>query len=243
MRKNRNKSVSVWTHKHEEFCLQNQIPRFAQLLWEWLIKKGEVDKETEPDLKDFNNWIGKHRGRKYCRNTLKSAFNKLVECRVVNLVKRYTWHIVKIVTRPIEYLKPKRKLQKQNIFDNLDSSKGKFYNDVSLQQQQKLIINNKLLFSQYGINFNQDELEVLKRPKNEVLLAITCYQIRDRGVVTCLNQRRITRGKIKNPEGWIRNCLRKRLWDEPRMYSEIIAEYGNTTFLEELFPKENQEYT
>lgn len=238
MTQNTTKSVSQWTYKHEEYCLRNEIPPSAKILWEWLIRKGEVNKETEPDLKEFNNWIRRHRGKGYCRNTLKSAFGKLVECRVVNLVKRYTWSVAKIVTRPLEYLKPKRKLQKRNIFDNLDRSNGSKHVDVVLQQQQELITNNKLLFSEYGINFNDDETEVLNRPRNEVLLAITCYQIRDKGQVTHGNQIKVTRGKIANPEGWIRSCLRKRLWDEPRMYQQIGLEYGHTTFWDELFPND-----
>ena len=141
------KSISHWTYKHEEYCLKNKIPRAAQLMWEWLIKKGQVNIETEPDLKDFNKWISRHRGKPYCRNTIKSAFNCLVENRVVNLVKRYTWRIVKIVTRPLEFLKPKRKLQKRNVFDSLDGSNRRNFVDVSLQQQHTLIVDNQLLFS------------------------------------------------------------------------------------------------
>lgn len=108
------KSISQWTYKHEAFCLKNTIPRSAQLMWEWLIKEGKLNIEVEPDLKDFNSWIAKHRGKGYCRNTLKSAFNTLVENRIVNLVKRYTWRIVKIVTRPLEFLEPKKTYAKRN---------------------------------------------------------------------------------------------------------------------------------
>ncbi|NJN13666.1 MAG: hypothetical protein HC815_39565 [Richelia sp. RM1_1_1] len=136
------KSITYWTYKHEEYCLKNQIPRAAQLLWEWLLKTGKVNIETEPDLKDFNNWIKRYRGKSYCRNTLKSAFNKLVESRVVNLVKRYTWNIVKIVARPLEYLKPKRKLQKRNIFDTLGDSNTSKYDKRYSQQQHILITDN-----------------------------------------------------------------------------------------------------
>lgn len=150
-------SISRWTHKHEEYCLKNQIPRAAQLMWEWLIKNGQCNIEIEPDLKDFNNWIGRHRGKPYCRNTIKSAFNCLVESRVINLVKRYTWCIVKILTRPLEFLRPKRKLQKRNIFDSLDRSNGTNFVDVPLQQQHNLIVENQLLFSKYGIHFDSKQ--------------------------------------------------------------------------------------
>lgn len=232
------KSISHWTYKHEEYCLKNQIPRAAQLMWEWLIKKGQVNIEVEPDLKDFNIWIKKHRGKEYCSKTLKSAFNKLEETRVVNVVKRYTWNIVKIVTRPLEYLKPRRKVQKRDIISNLDRSKGKFTDDVSLQQQHTRIVDNQILFSKYGIHFDDTEKEVLNRPKNEILLSIVCYQIADTSKVVQANHTTITRGKIKNPEGWVRTCLRRRYWDKPRTYQQLEAEYGHTTFWNELFPNE-----
>ena len=230
------KSISHWTHKHEEYCLKNQIPRAAQLMWEWLIKKGQVNIETEPDLKDFNKWISRHRGKPYCRNTIKSAFNCLVETRVVNLVKKYTWHVVKILTRPLEYLKPKRKLQKRNIFDSLDRSNGTNFVDVSLQQQHTRIVDNQILFSKYGIHFDATEKEVLNRPRKEVLLSIVCYQIADEKVITQCNKKVVTREEVKNPPGWVRTCLRRRYWEKPHTFNQIIAKYGNTTFIEELFP-------
>ncbi|NJN13169.1 MAG: hypothetical protein HC836_19585 [Richelia sp. RM2_1_2] len=236
MPQNRNTSISHWTYKHDEYCLKNSLPPAAKLLWQWLLKKG-INTEVEPDLKEFNKWVAKHRSSgAYCRNTLKDAFNKLVECRAINLVRKYTWNIVKIVTRPIEYLKPKKKLRKRNIFDTLDASKPQSSDHVSYQQQQLRITENKLTFSRYGIHFDDDELEVLDRPRNEVMLAIVCYQMADEGRVTQSNQIKVFRGKVKNPEGWIRTCLRKRYWDKPRTYEQIFYKYGNSDFIDELFP-------
>ncbi|AFY54641.1 hypothetical protein Riv7116_2110 [Rivularia sp. PCC 7116] len=184
MTQSRNKSISQWTYKHDEFCLQNSISPAAKLLWQWLIKKGYIG-ESEPDLKDFNKWVSRNRSKgAYCRNTLKDAFNKLVESRAINLVKKYTWNIVKIVTRPIEYLKPKKKLQKRNIFDSLDRSKQRNYDNGLSQQQHIRILDNQILFSQYGIHFDDTEKEVLDRPKNEILLAIVCYQLADETRIT-----------------------------------------------------------
>ena len=107
---------------------------------------------------------------------------------------------------------------------------------MSLQQQHIRIIDNQILFSQYGIRFDETDKEVLNRPKNEVLLSIACYQIADTRKVTQANQTTITRGKVENPEGWIRTCLRRRYWDKPRTYQQLESRYGNTTFWDELFP-------
>lgn len=230
------KSITHWTKKHAEFCLKNKLPTAAKLLWEWLIENGKVGRESEPDLKDFNKWIEKSRGRGYCNKTLKKAFNKLVECRVVNLLKKYTWNIVKITTRPLEYLKARKKVRKRDLISKLEASKARKYEDGFLQQQHIKIIDNQLLFSKYGILFDAEEKEVLDRPRNEILLAITCYQIADETRVECAGEVKVSKGKIANPPGWIRACLRKRYWEKPHTYEMILAKYGHTTFFDELFP-------
>lgn len=86
MPQNRNKSITHWSYKHDEFCLENEVFPAAKLLWQWLLKKGFIG-ECEPDLKEFNRWVGRFRARgEYCRNQLKEAFKKLIECRAINLV-------------------------------------------------------------------------------------------------------------------------------------------------------------
>ncbi len=235
----RNKSIRQWTHKHDEFCLKNGITPSAKLLWQWLLRKGYFEQEIV-DLKDFNSWVKKHRVKgEFCSKTLKTAFSQLVEHRIINLIKGFAWNIVKIVTRPLEYLAPRRKVQKRNIFSSLDNSKGSKSDDVLLQQQHIRIIDNQLLFLQYGIHFDQTEKEVLDRPKNEILLSIACYQIADENRITQANKLTITKGKVFNPPGWIRTCLRRRYWDKPDTYNQLLGKYGDTTYWFELFPEES----
>ncbi|MGB6298826.1 MAG: hypothetical protein WBF90_21955 [Rivularia sp. (in: cyanobacteria)] len=235
---NRNKSISLWTYKHDQFCLKNQITPSAKLLWQWLVRKGYFEEEII-DLKDFNKWVARHRPKGgYCHKTLKSAFKELVEHRICNLLKGYVWNIVKIVTRPLEYLKVRRKVQKRDIISNLDSSKGSNTVEVILQQQHIRVKDNQITFSEYGIHFDETEIEVLDRPKNEILLSIVCYQIADESVTIHCNKKVVTRGKVQNPPGWIRTCLRKRYWDKPDTYNQIVGKYGNSTFIFELFPED-----
>lgn len=104
MHTNTKKNNSYWTDKHDEFCLENSLTPCAKLLWQWILRQ----KDDEPDLKEFNNWVEDHRNKPYCRLTIKAAFNQLVECRVVKLVKQFTWHLVRIVTRAIDDLFPKK---------------------------------------------------------------------------------------------------------------------------------------
>lgn len=237
MTQNRNKSITHWTYKHDEFCLENEVFPAAKLLWQWLLKKGYVG-QCEPNIKHFNEWVGTFRKRgEYCRNQLKDAFKKLVECRAINLVKKYTWYEAKIVTRPIEYLKPKKNLRKHTLSDTLVTSNGMFVDAVSYQQQHKRMVENQLLFTEYGIHFNEDDVCALDHPRNEILLAIVCYQIKDSRVNNSFGKIRYYRaGKIPNPEGWIKVCLQKRYWDEPTNYAQIFWKYSETEFWNELFP-------
>lgn len=215
-------SVTDWTKKHDEFCLANNLPPAAKLLWEWLKRLGEAE-ETEPDLSDFNDWVKRHRGKGYCRPTLKNALAKLIDCGVVNLVRQYTWKIVKIVTRPLDWLKPKKNLpERQQIYalppSNTESSEDR-------DKQQQLSSSNHDLLQSEGFQFNTVEPEVLERPQNEIKLAVILFKLR--GGFEKIE---------KNPEGWLRTCLRLRLWEEPRNYNRLLQLFGATTTWEELFP-------
>lgn len=105
--------TTSWTEEHDQFCLQLKIPPAAKLLWQWLIRQGLED-EIEPDLSEFNQWVEKHRGKKYAHNYLKQMFQKLIDCRVVRIAKKFSWKIYRLIVRPLSWLKPRRKQKLQN---------------------------------------------------------------------------------------------------------------------------------
>lgn len=210
-----------WTKRHDEFCLANNLPPAAKLLWEWLKRLGEVE-ETEPDLGEFNDWVKRHRGKGYCRPTLKNALAKLIDCGVVSLIRQYTWKIVKIVTRPLDWLKPKKNLPERQQIYALPPSNAE--SDEALIKQQQLSSSNHSLLQNEGFHFDTSEVETLNRPENEIKLAIVIFKLRG-GFE-----------KIKNPEGWLRICLRMRYWEQPRNYNRLLELFGATTIWSELFP-------
>lgn len=211
-----------WTKKHDEFCLANNIPPAAKLLWEWLMRLGEVE-ETEPDLSEFNDWVKRYRGKGYCRPTLKNALTKLVDCGIVSLIRQYTWKIVKIVTRPLDWLKPKKNLPERQQIYVLPPSNAE--SDETRINQQQLSSSNHSLLANEGFQFDSGEEEVLNRPQNEIKLALAIFKFRG-------GFEKIDR----NPEGFIRICLRKRYWEQPRNYNRLLVEFGATTDWDELFP-------
>lgn len=91
MTKNKPKNTSTWTEEHDAFSLENHFTPAAKLLWQWLMRQGGLGEEIEPDLTEFNDWVGKHRGKGYTRPTLKKALEQLEQSGIVRTLKRYTW--------------------------------------------------------------------------------------------------------------------------------------------------------
>ncbi|MBD2775180.1 hypothetical protein [Iningainema tapete] len=199
--------LSSWSQKHEAFCLENQIPPAAKLLWQWLIIQG-IGEETEPDLAEFNDWVKKHRGKGYCRLTLKNALAKLVECRVITLIKQYTWRIVKIVTRPLDWLLPKKNLQKQNeIYASQTSNPQSIENEVNSSSYPHNDAGDKEeileICNEAGINYPPNKpARIFTYSVEEIKLAIASFFIRG------------GHEKIRNPQGWLIDCLQWRYWEE-----------------------------
>ncbi|MEH2243391.1 hypothetical protein [Nostoc sp.] len=118
MTQNTFKNNLPWTEAHEAFCYQHHICPAAKSLWQWLMRQGQIASEIESDLSEFNATVAKSRGKPYAHNYLKKIFEILVSCRVLQVIKRYSWKIHKLLVRPLSWLNPpknqrKKKLPKQ----------------------------------------------------------------------------------------------------------------------------------
>lgn len=218
-----------WSEEHEAYCFKNRISPAAKILWQWLMRQGEISEEIEPDLVAFNAWVEKHRGKGYCHKYLKKIFEELQEHRVIQVVKKYSWKIFKLLVRPLDWLKPpKKKCRKKSQNCESSSTLQPENKDSSVpgttQQQQSSINTNSELLNESGIHFDSEEVEVLNRPTNEIKLAIIMFNLRG-GFE-----------KIENPEGFIRKCLNRRWWEHPRNYNTLLQKFGNSTEWDELFP-------
>lgn len=202
-----------WSEDHDKFCLKNKIPPAAKLLWQWLIREG-IEEEVEPDLSEFNHWVEKHRGKAYAHNYLKQMFNTLVENRVVQVVRQYSWKIFKLVVRPLEWLKPPKKQKLHNANSTYKTPTPNPDNSVDADIQQQHILSNQELMSGVGIHFDTEETEVLNRPQFEIKAALLLFKLRGAAQ------------KIMNPEGWVRQCLRRRYWEQPTNYASICQHFG-----------------
>ncbi|OYD92760.1 hypothetical protein CDG77_13990 [Nostoc sp. 'Peltigera membranacea cyanobiont' 213] len=229
MPENSSKISLPWTEEHTAFCYQHHICPAAKSLWQWLMMQGAIAEELEPDLSEFNATVAKARGKGYSHNYLKQIFEQLVEHRVIQVVKQYSWKIFKLLVRPLEWLKPPRRkreknLQNHNLSYSLDPSNDKSIAPGDIQQQHSNSDINLETLAENGIHFDSKEKEVLDRPTNEIKLALIMFNLR--GALD----------KILNPEGWIRTCLRKRIWEQPTNYRTLLEMFGNSTEWDELFP-------
>uniref|UniRef100_UPI0039C74EDB hypothetical protein n=1 Tax=Nodularia chucula TaxID=3093667 RepID=UPI0039C74EDB len=220
--------MTIWTEKHDQFCLKNHIPPAAKLLWQWLIREG-VNQEVEPDLSEFNHWVEKHRGKGYAHNYLKQMFNILVENRVIHTIKQYSWKIFKLLVRPLEYLKPRRKQKLHNHNSTYKTPTPNPTKSVDEDIQQQHILSNQQLMSESGIYFDTEETEVLNRPQFEIKAALLLFKLRGAAE------------KIINPEGWVRHCLRRRYWEQPRNYAAISHHFGGAVLeIQDYFQPANE---
>ncbi|MGM3305092.1 hypothetical protein ACSQ6I_03755 [Anabaena sp. WFMT] len=203
----------IWTEKHDQFCLEKHIPPAAKLLWQWLIREG-VNQEVEPDLSEFNHWVKKFRGKGYGHNYLKQMFNLLVEHRVIQTIKQYSWKVFKLIVRPLEWLFPRKKQKLHNHNSTYEKPTSNPSKSVEDDIQQQHILSNQQVLFESGIHFDTEETEVLSRPQFEIKAALLLFKLRG------------ATEKINNPEGWVRQCLRRRYWEQPRNYGTIAQHFG-----------------
>jgi hypothetical protein len=223
--------VTAWTKKHDELCLKYKIPSSAQKLWHWLIRYGQVGKRIEPSLKEFNDWIEPERGKPFCQKQLKNAFNKLVECKLVKLVKKYSWHEFKLIIKPLDWLEPRKNTsEKKSDSENSSSTlqaetrenKSKNSDEVNQQQQSidhqnSEVTNNTKPLTQSNQETKQEikqlclaadiqlpeKCEVFYYPIEEIKISLKFLKLRNK------------RDRIPNRIGWIIDCLQNKYYLEP----------------------------
>lgn len=195
-----------WTPQHDAYCLERGITPSAKLLWQWLIRRNS-GLEQEPDLAEFNSWIEKHRGKGYHRDTLKAAIAQLIEHKVIEPLKKFTWRIWRIVLRPINAIICPPKLRKKShtcecVRDPGTSNPQFAADDV---QTTTTVLDDEDLAAkvevcrQAGIRYMGRSASFLRDfTLDEINKASTFF------FASGANNR----DKVPNPEGWFRACLR-----------------------------------
>lgn len=220
----------TWTEKHDAYCLQNRLTPTAKLIWQWLIHT-ERPEEAEPDLKQFNAWAAKHRGKPFHRDTLKKAWDDLIEADIIHPIKQFTWAIWRVVIRPINLLLyPISTPRKQSRFEE---------NDRDSQPSNALVASDEVIAAaatdikndirvvtceEAGITYSNPSF-LRKFSLGKVRAAIALFFERGGHGVDCDGL-----PHISNPRGFVRDALEKGWIDEQenvsvcRQYLEVSDE-------------------
>lgn len=207
--------IGTWTDKHNAFCLQERLPASTRALWQWLLEqRQEGSSEIEFDLKDFNKWVEKKRGYPLDVKTLKYARDRLIECGVVSWFKQFTWSIWRWVIKPINLLvypvvKPQRKdsYKKEETPDPDASNPQSVADDALAAAASNSEAEILETCSEAQIPFRRSEAgNLLSHSVAEVRSAIAHFWCRG------------GHEKIKNPQGWLIECLRRCWWEDASDY-------------------------
>lgn len=239
MPENSSKNSLPWSEAHDVYCYQHHIPPAAKTLWQWLMRQGEIAAEIEPDLSEFNAWVAKSRGKPYAHNYLKKIFEILVSCRVLQVIKQYSWKITKLLVRPLSWLNPPKKPREKKLHNHNSSYNSQPSNDTNAEPEVNSSSNSITLTT---AEFEEKELQ------HDILTACAEYQIYfDPNKRTTRNlfefdidyirealnhfAKRGGHQAIKNPQGWLINCLRECYWQD-----EMFGLSGFIEVLKSWFP-------
>lgn len=221
--------MARWTKRHQEISLEYELPPAAVNLWQWLLRHESQLELREIDLRDFNLWLGKKRGKPYHRETIKTAIKKLLEIGVVVGRKLgeywYLWEL-----RLNEHSKKFQETQ-VTLNQNLPNETPESVSEASLkkeafQQQQRLIIQ---LLKEHNLPISKD---LIKRH---------CWKnISEWESSILLFYCRGGQEEIKNPPGWLNQCLKYRWWEEQQLTAAPFIELINRVKSFDIWKKCNQ---
>lgn len=198
----------TWTKKHDEFAIRCKLRPSTRLLLRWLLRRAKLNEicEIEVDLYQFNAWVAKIRGKGYDRKTIREAIAQLEELTegMIVIMRDYSPRYKKIIVRPLSFVVEKR-LPKMGESPKSATGKPMFDGErkkaIALQQQQD-ISRLKSLFSNLGLAYSQDALVRLWRYAGK-----SVEQVKE-AVELLLFQNSTQEKKIRNPQGWLIECLR-----------------------------------
>jgi hypothetical protein len=192
----------MWTKKHDEFCLAHNIRPAAAYLWRYLMRQTEANAEQELDFNRFSHWVKKHRRDGFDRSTLLEVITQLVEVGVVKELKVYSWHTRRVVCFDLKTVLAE-KSRSRGFGKPTPSRNPRRFKEIperKVRQQQlnKTIEEIRRLSNEAGLKFDEAALTELAMHGTEAVEAsIALYRVRS-----------IT-SEIGNPEGWVRQCVRK----------------------------------
>ncbi len=208
----------TWNKRYDQFALSCGLRHSSERLLRWVPRRAKPNEvvEIEIDLRVFNKFIERDRGRPYDRKTIKEALAQLDEKTqgLILITKSYTWAIKKVIVRPLGMvLQTDSQTGDKSL--RLSTINPMFENDCKKRSRELLLQNiSRLdtLFQKLGMKYKPDALMRIWRfaSKNmsEVKNAVE-YMLR-------VNNEKLEHFESLNGEakgirtanGWLHDCLR-----------------------------------
>jgi hypothetical protein len=215
--------TSTWTKKHTDLAISEKLTKNAWALWEWLVHQGLEGKTEVVDLKDFNRYIAKKTGKPLDNRTVKASADRLMKANILrwdNLTTFVRRATVKLIR---ELLPPKLRCRDCNLSAmNVDLQAS---NPCSVKQGDIAAAADLFLISKIGEeavknleeNVAKCEEAGIHFSSEDAATILTWEDTKDVEAAIKLFFKRGGHIKVKNPEGWIRDCLEKR-WFEKKVF-------------------------
>lgn len=201
--------MKIWNDKrYIKIALSKNLTPTARELWQWLLSDMKPDQsEIEFDLKKFNTWVAKQRGKPHDPKTIKRAAQQLMDSGIVSYFKRFTWSVWRWVIKPIDFLveacvpqKRKKSLPEGQIPETQPSNPCTVENEypttatVSLSSGDPQFGEKLEACQKAGIYYEPKDAKFLAGFPLEKVLASIVYFLQHRE-------------NVYKPEGWFRVCL------------------------------------
>lgn len=217
---------TFWTPAHDAYCLATKLEGCSKLIWQWLINHPE--EQEEPDLGKFNSWVEKYRGRAYHRDTIKLAWNKLINSKIVRPLKHFTWKVWRITLRPVTLLVNPVSATLQRKSSREDNSIRGLGTETpinacrNINSSSKINPDAKEILAECevaGISFEEKQQpRVLEFPLEKVRIAIAYFLFR--------HPDEKAKNKVRSPQGWLIYCLCNEAWKENRRFYNHLCAYN-----------------
>lgn len=208
----------TWNKKNQQFALSCGLRPSSKEFMQWVLRRakpGQVS-EIEIDLRVFNKFIERDRGRGYDRKTLKEVLAQVDEKThgLILITKSYTWAIHKIIIRPLEIIL-QEKSSTEGKTPKVSTVESMFNADHKNRVKELLLQNiSKLdsLFKKLGMNYTPDALIRIWRMAGKSMTNIKQAV----EYMLCTHADKIERSPesigeiqgITTPKGWLHNCLK-----------------------------------
>jgi hypothetical protein len=196
-----------WNKKSDQFALSLGLRPSTRLMLRWILRRAKLNEicEIEIDLRTFNAWVAKHRGRPYDRKTIGEALAQLNDLTggMIVVLKSYTPWVHKLIVRPLAFVLAENAI-KQGSDPKLATLNPMFDDDHKervTQQQQQDISKIDSLLQQVGLIYDQSALNRIWRLAGSRVDAVV-------DAIELMLYRHSSK-PIPRPHGFIVQCLKE----------------------------------